>query len=46
MSNVHELNFLKEKIEELKKQGVYRQLPVLEGPNEAEIILNGKKSLI
>ncbi|MFS8541066.1 MAG: aminotransferase class I/II-fold pyridoxal phosphate-dependent enzyme, partial [Tissierellales bacterium] len=43
MSNVHELNFLKEKIEELKKQGVYRKLPVLEGPNEAEIILNGKK---
>ena len=43
MSNVHELNFLKEKIEELKKEGVYRKLPVLEGPNEAEIILNGKK---
>ncbi|HHV45606.1 MAG TPA: glycine C-acetyltransferase [Tissierellia bacterium] len=43
MSNVHELNFLKEKIEDLKKQGVYRKLPVLEGPNEAEIILNGKK---
>jgi len=40
---VHELNFLKEKIEDLKKQGVYRKLPVLEGPNEAEIILNGKK---
>ncbi|NLV75904.1 MAG: glycine C-acetyltransferase [Tissierellia bacterium] len=43
MSNVHELNFLKEKIEELKKQGVYRKLPVLEGANEAEIILDGKK---
>lgn len=43
MSNVHELNFLKEKIEELKKQGVYRELPVLEGANEAEIILDGKK---
>ncbi len=43
MSNVHELNFLKEKIQELKDQGVYRQLPVLEGPNEAESILNGKK---
>ncbi len=43
MSSVHELNFLKEKIEDLKKQGVYRKLPVLEGPNEAEIILNGKK---
>ncbi|QEK11795.1 glycine C-acetyltransferase [Crassaminicella thermophila] len=43
MTNIHELPFLKEKIEELKKEGVYRKLPVLEGPNEAEIILNGKK---
>lgn len=43
MSNVHELNFLKEKIQDLKSQGVYRKLPVLEGANEAEIILNGKK---
>ncbi|GFN35778.1 glycine C-acetyltransferase [Tepidimicrobium xylanilyticum] len=43
MSNVHELSFLKEKIEELKKEGVYRKLPVLEGANEAEVILNGKK---
>jgi len=43
VSNVHELNFLKEKIEDLKKQGVYRKLPVLGGPNEAEIILNGEK---
>lgn len=43
MSNIHELKFLKEKIEDLKTQGVYRKLPVLEGANEAEIILNGKK---
>lgn len=43
MSNVHELNFLKEKIQDLKDQGVYRELPVLEGPNEAESMLNGKK---
>ncbi len=43
MSNVHELNFLKEKIQGLKDQGVYRELPVLEGPNEAESMLNGKK---
>ncbi|WDV47029.1 glycine C-acetyltransferase [Clostridiaceae bacterium M8S5] len=43
MSNVHELNFLKEEINTLKDQGVYRKLPVLEGANEAEIILNGKK---
>lgn len=43
LSNVHELLFLKEKIQELKDQGVYRELPVLEGPNEAEIIIDGKK---
>lgn len=43
MSNVHELNFLKDEIQGLKDQGVYRKLPVLEGANEAEIMLNGKK---
>ena len=43
MSNVHELKFLKEKIKDLKEQGVYRKLPTLEGANEAEIILSGKK---
>lgn len=43
MSNVHELKFLKDKIKDLKEQGVYRKLPTLEGANEAEIILNGKK---
>ncbi len=42
MSNVHELNFLKEKIEELKNDGVYRKLPVLETPSQPEVILNGK----
>ena len=42
MSNVHELSFLKEKIEELKKDGVYRTLPVLGTPSQAEVILNGK----
>lgn len=43
MSNVHELQFIKDQIEDLKKDGVYRQLPVLEGANESEILLNGKK---
>ncbi|MBN2261250.1 MAG: glycine C-acetyltransferase [Clostridiales bacterium] len=41
MSNVHELNYLKEKIQELKDQGVYRKLPVFDGANEAIINLNG-----
>lgn len=43
MENVHELKFLKEKIQELKDNGVYRKLPILETPNEPEVILNGKK---
>lgn len=43
MSNVHELNFLKEKIQELKDQGVYRKLPVLDSPTGPEVILNGKR---
>ncbi len=43
MSNVHELAFLKEKIQELKDQGVYRKLPILDSPNEPEVILNGKR---
>ncbi len=43
MGNVHELKFLREKIEELKKEGVYRRLPVLEGGNDATAVLNGKK---
>ena len=43
MSNVHELGFLKDKIQELKDQGVYRKLPILSSPDDAEIILNGKK---
>lgn len=41
MSNVHELNYLKDKIQELKDQGVYRTLPVFDGANESEIRLNG-----
>ena len=45
MSNVHELGFLKEKLDELKSQGVYRKLPILETANEAEVILNGKKAI-
>lgn len=43
MTNVHELNYLKEKIQQLKEDGVYRKLPVLNGANEAECMMNGKK---
>jgi glycine C-acetyltransferase len=43
MGNVHELKYLKDKIQELKDQGVYRKLPVFDSANEAEINLNGKR---
>lgn len=43
MSKVHDLDFLEKEIQNLKDDGVYRELPVLEGENKAEIILNGKK---
>ncbi|MCF7927311.1 MAG: aminotransferase class I/II-fold pyridoxal phosphate-dependent enzyme, partial [Candidatus Izimaplasma sp.] len=39
----HELTYLKDKIEELKEDGVYRELPVNEGPCDNRIILNGKE---
>lgn len=42
MENIHELSFLKEKIQELKDQGVYRKLPVLESASGPEVMLNGK----
>lgn len=43
MSNFHELSFLQDKIQELKDGGTYRKLPVLEGANEAECVINGQK---
>ena len=43
VSNVHELGFLKEKIEELKEQGVYRKLPIMSSASGAAVILNGKE---
>lgn len=42
MNDIHELGFLKEKIQELKDQGVYRKLPVMESASGAEVVLNGK----
>ena len=39
----HELTFLKDKIAQLKKDGVYRELPVNYGPCDNVINLNGKE---
>ncbi|MCD6435403.1 MAG: glycine C-acetyltransferase [Clostridiales bacterium] len=41
--NNHELTFLKDKIEKLKEDGVYRELPINYGPCTNVINLNGKK---
>ncbi len=37
-----ELNYLQNKVQGLKDEGVYRELPILSTHNDAEIILNGK----
>lgn len=41
--SVHEMHFLKEKIDQLKEQGVYRKLPELQGPSGALSVINGKE---
>ena len=41
--SIHDLKFLEDQLDELKQQGVYRKLPIVETPNDAEIILNGRK---
>ncbi len=43
MSNIHDMEFLKKKVQELKNQGLYKELVTLNGPNEAECSINGKK---
>lgn len=43
MSNIHDMEFLKKKVQELKEQGLYKELVTLDGPNEAECSINGKK---
>ncbi len=43
MKNIHELPYLQDKVNELKEQGVFRTLPVLEGANESQVVLDGKE---
>ncbi len=43
MSSIHDMDFLKKKVQELKEQGLYKELVSLDGPNEAECSINGKK---
>lgn len=42
MTNIHDLDFLSKQVQELKDQGVYREIPVLESANDAEVIIDGK----
>ena len=42
----HELTYLKEKIEQLKIDGVYRELPVNSGPCDNRITLNGQEGVV
>jgi len=43
MSGVHELDFLRGKIEGLKEQGVFRKLPELNGPSGPVSVINGRE---
>lgn len=43
MSNIHDMDYLKKKVDELKEAGLYKEVVSLDGPSEAESIVNGKK---
>ncbi len=45
MSNIHDLPHIKELVEGLKKDGVYRELPVNEKACDATVIINGKEAI-
>lgn len=39
---IHDLDFITERLDELKEQGLYRKLAVLQSPSDARCIINGK----
>lgn len=41
--SIHDLDFITQKLDELKEQGVYRKLAVLESPSDARCRINGKE---
>ena len=43
--SIHDLTFLQAKLDELKSQGVYRKIPIVESANEAVIKIDGKEVL-
>ncbi len=43
MTTIHELDYLKKQLDELKENGLFKEFKTVEGPNEAECVINGKK---
>ncbi len=41
--SVHDMKQLQKKVDELKMTGLYKEVHSIDGPNEAEIILDGKR---
>jgi glycine C-acetyltransferase len=41
--DVHDLEFLQNQVQQLKDDGVYRKIPVIESANEAEVLIDGRK---
>ncbi len=41
--SIHDLDFLKSKVDQLKSEGTFRVLPILQTANEAVVIVNGKE---
>lgn len=41
--SIHDMDQLKKKVDELKETGLYKEVRSIDGPNEAEIVLDGKK---
>ena len=39
---LHDLDFITQRLNELKEQGVYRRIPVMESPSGPRCIINGK----
>lgn len=39
---IHDLDFITQRLDELKEQGVYRKLAVLESPSGPRSVINGK----
>ncbi|MEL3909080.1 MAG: glycine C-acetyltransferase [Treponemataceae bacterium] len=41
--SIHDMEFLKENVQALKDDGLYKSLVTIDGPNEAECVIDGKK---